>query len=282
MTRETRLRDVRRSDLPNVFLSIGQEPSSFRTPYLVIRGDRAPSLQDINNVLAPSGQQRAQRMMSVTAQVDRLLLRERLLAGGATFFALLAAALVCLGLHGVLYYAVTVRRREIGVRLAIGASPQSIRWLFLRRGLRLGAVGVAAGIPASVAAARALQTFMFQVDASDPRLLCAAVIFVLLAIIAAAYGPARVASRVDPATALGGTDQGSDEGSHGGLGRRFARRCERRFRFGNGPQSAAFSFEREHCVELEPPDRTHVRTSLRTPRANLRINLRPLQLAAEV
>ena len=117
-------------------------------------------------------------------------------------FAGLAVVLACLGIYGVLSYAVAQRTNEIGVRMALGATPGSILTMVARRGLTLTAAGLVIGIAASVAAGRVIATLLFGVRPNDP-LTVVAVSAVLVAVaFLACLVPARRASRIDPVVAL--------------------------------------------------------------------------------
>jgi putative ABC transport system permease protein len=117
-------------------------------------------------------------------------------------FAALALVLASIGLYGVLSYAVTQRSREIGLRMALGASAGSVIRMIVGRGLALTGIGLALGLVAAWLATRALQNLLYGVAATDP--LTFASVAALLGIIAliACWAPARRASRVDPITVL--------------------------------------------------------------------------------
>jgi len=117
-------------------------------------------------------------------------------------FALVALLLAVVGLYGVLEYQVGAQIPEIGVRMALGASPSDVLGNIVGRGLRLGAIGVLAGAAGALALSRLIADFLFGVKASDP-VTYAVVACVLLATVAvAAYVPARRAMQVDPMAAL--------------------------------------------------------------------------------
>jgi predicted permease len=121
-----------------------------------------------------------------------------LTAGFAAFGLLLAA----MGIYGVIAYTVNQRRREIGLRLALGAAPRALRLGVLSESVRLALVGLAIGMPASWLAARSVRRLLFGVVPTDP-VTFAAVLAVLAAVAAlAGYLPARRASRIDPMAAL--------------------------------------------------------------------------------
>lgn len=117
-------------------------------------------------------------------------------------FAATALALAAVGVYGVIAHGVTRRRREIGVRLALGAPRRRVLAGVLAEGLVLAALGLAVGLPAALAAGRLLRSQLFGVSASDPWTLVGAALALALTAGAAAWLPARRAAAVDPASAL--------------------------------------------------------------------------------
>ena len=117
-------------------------------------------------------------------------------------FAAVAATLAAIGIYGVLAYLVGQRTQEIGVRLAIGASPRDVVRLFLREGMVLAVVGLACGLAGALAATRALASLLFGVTATDPITFAFVGIALGAVALAASYMPARRAARVDPMNAL--------------------------------------------------------------------------------
>jgi predicted permease len=134
--------------------------------------------------------------------VDRTLVIERLVAHVAAAFGVLALTIAAVGLYGVLAYGVTRRRREIGVRIAIGASPGSVEWLILRESLVLFAIGCLLGVPAAVIVNRQLSSLLFGLSPQDPVTVTAALVTLAVATVAASYLPARRAASIDPMLAL--------------------------------------------------------------------------------
>jgi predicted permease len=137
-----------------------------------------------------------------TEQVDRTIFQERLLAWLSGAFGLLALVVTCIGLYGTLAFEVTRRTHEVGVRMALGASPKKVLGLVLGRGIRLVALGILIGIGASLGLTRYLQSLLFGVRPIDP--LAYAVVTALLSIVTfgACFIPARRATKVDPMVAL--------------------------------------------------------------------------------
>jgi predicted permease len=128
--------------------------------------------------------------------------RPRLLAQLLGIFAGLALLLAAIGSYGVLSYMVTERRREIGIRMALGADRASVMRMVLSQGLRLTLVGVVAGLAAAFALNRVLASLLFGVRPSDPVTIGAVVAMIAGVALVACYLPARVATRVDPMIVL--------------------------------------------------------------------------------
>jgi putative ABC transport system permease protein len=128
--------------------------------------------------------------------------RRRVAAIVLSVFAGAAVLLAAIGLYGVIAQSVSERRREIGVRMALGATHDQILRLFLRHGLIVGTIGIACGVAAAIAAARSLATLVFGVKATDPATLGAVVGLLTVVTLLACYIPARSATRVDPLETL--------------------------------------------------------------------------------
>ncbi|MCA1610082.1 MAG: ABC transporter permease [Acidobacteria bacterium] len=117
-------------------------------------------------------------------------------------FGAAALALAAIGLYGTLSYGTRQRRREMGIRLALGAQRRDVVRLVLEEGTSLALLGVVLAIPASLAASRLLGSLLFDVAPQDPLVLICVVVFLLAVGAGASFLPARSASRVDPAIAL--------------------------------------------------------------------------------
>jgi putative ABC transport system permease protein len=128
--------------------------------------------------------------------------RPRLLAQLLGFFAGLALLLAVIGTYGILSYAVTERRREIGIHMALGATRSKVLGMILGQGLRLTVTGLVAGLLAALALTRLLQAQLFNVKPSDPATLATVVAFIAAAALLACYLPASRATRVDPMVVL--------------------------------------------------------------------------------
>jgi ABC-type antimicrobial peptide transport system permease subunit len=117
-------------------------------------------------------------------------------------FGLVALALAAIGLYGIMASAVREQTRDIGVRMALGASPSRVRGEVLARALVISLVGAGVGLACALAASRVIASLLFQVSPTDPIALASACAALLGVALIAAYLPARHASRVDPARAL--------------------------------------------------------------------------------
>jgi len=117
-------------------------------------------------------------------------------------FALVALLLAAIGLYGVLASAVGERTRELGVRSALGATPAQLRREVLGEALAVCWAGVVVGVAGALAASRLLTALLYEVSPTDPAALLGACALLLGVAVAAAYLPARRATRIDPARAL--------------------------------------------------------------------------------
>ena len=142
------------------------------------------------------------RLGLLSEQYREELARPRAAAALAATFAVIAVLAAAGGLFSVLSYAVGRRRREFGIRTALGASPQQIRGLVLRDGARVAVLGVGAGIAASVALARVISSLQYGVTGFDPVTWTFVLGLLVATTLAASWRPARAAARVDPVTLL--------------------------------------------------------------------------------
>ena len=109
-------------------------------------------------------------MKTLEAQLDETLLTDRLIALLSAGFGLLATLLASIGLYGVMAFVVVRRKKELGIRLALGAQPGSVIWLVMKEVLLLLAIGLAVGIPAAIGAGRYVSAQLYGIEPNDPSI----------------------------------------------------------------------------------------------------------------
>jgi ABC-type antimicrobial peptide transport system permease subunit len=137
-----------------------------------------------------------------TQQIEQILSQERLLSRLSSFFAVLAMALACIGLYGLLSYEVARRTRELGIRMALGAQRRDLMRLVVGHGIVLALAGVVIGISAAIGVTRLMQSILFDVRSYDPAIYAGVASLIVLVALAACSIPARRAMRVEPVVAL--------------------------------------------------------------------------------
>jgi ABC-type antimicrobial peptide transport system permease subunit len=141
-------------------------------------------------------------MRTTEVTINESLSTERMISSLSAVFGFLATLLAVIGLYGVMAYTVAQRTREVGIRIALGAARGNVIWLVMREVLLLVAIGVVAGVAASLALTRVVQSQLFGLTPHDPVTLGLATAALALVACAAGYIPALRASRLDPMAAL--------------------------------------------------------------------------------
>jgi ABC-type antimicrobial peptide transport system permease subunit len=141
-------------------------------------------------------------MRTMDDQFTENIGRERLMAGLVSGFGMLAALLAAIGVFGVMAYMVARRRREIGIRLALGATAGGVRWMVLRESIVIVVAGLAVGVPAALALSRLAAALLYEVKPHDAWSFSIAAVLMAIVGAAAAWIPARRAAKVDPMVAL--------------------------------------------------------------------------------
>lgn len=190
---------------PTMYVPLAQQLRTQSRISLSVRaraGSPAALAQSIEAAMAGVSPDVSLTFRPMKEQVDGTLLQERLLATLAGFFGLLALLLAGLGLYGITAYAVSRRRNEIGIRMALGAAPGGVIRLVLARVCVLVSLGLAIGTAGSMWATRFVATLLYGLEPHDPATLIGSAM--LLAGVAALAGwlPARRAARIDPVAVL--------------------------------------------------------------------------------
>lgn len=190
---------------PGVYVPLTQVPSRFGAHTLLVRTSQDPlvlvaSLRSIVQELDPALPLFGVEPLSETVAGSLSQQRFAMLVLGG--FALVALALAIIGVHGVLNYAVSLRTREIGIRVALGAAPAQVQWAVVGEGAKLAAVGLTIGLVSALALTRLLSSLLYGVSAHDPLTFVGVAVILGATALIACYIPARRAARVDPIVAL--------------------------------------------------------------------------------
>jgi ABC-type antimicrobial peptide transport system permease subunit len=145
---------------------------------------------------------RVKNVRTMNEVVNAIARQERMVAQLGGFFSLFALSLACLGLYGVLSFAVVQRTREIAVRVALGAQNRDVLSLVLGKGVKLVLFGSTIGLAGAFIATRFLSSLLYGVSGTDPLTIGAVSMLLLLVSLLASWLPARRATKVDPMTAL--------------------------------------------------------------------------------
>jgi predicted permease len=200
--------DVRQGGLaepvePAIYLHVLQQFRSRMTIVIRTSGDPLRYADTIRRVIwSQNPDQTITAVTTLDTVMGRAVARPRLLAWLLGVFGAIGLMLGALGIFGVLAYVVTQRRREIGVRVALGASRGSVSWLILGQGMRLALVGAALGLVGAALVTRLMESVLFGIEPVDPWTFAQVVLVLLSAAALASWLPARRALAIDPVTAL--------------------------------------------------------------------------------
>ncbi len=188
---------------PQLYVPLAEYSENFMT--LVVRGSRDP-LQLASVVRAAVWRVDKDQPIAKAQRLEQLLAdsisQQRFNSDLMQLFALLALVLAAVGIHGVIAFSVTQRTHEIGVRMALGSEKGRVLRLILGHGMRLVLAGLVLGWIGALALTRVLSSMLFGIEATDPMVFAVVPPLLVLVAFAAAYLPARRATRVDPAVAL--------------------------------------------------------------------------------
>ena len=204
VVRNTKYDNLREEFGPTAFMPTAQEPDPAASGQFLIRSSlpEGQITAAVKNVLRDVNPKITVSFRNFNTMIGELLLRDRLMATLSGFFGLLALILASVGLYGILSYGVASRRKEIGIRMALGAQAHMVLSMIMREGFVLAAVGIAIGLPFVIGLTRLARSMLFGLSRTDPISLMAAALFLFGVAMVAGFVPARRASKVDPLVAL--------------------------------------------------------------------------------
>jgi putative ABC transport system permease protein len=188
---------------PTLYVSARQRPGKAARSSIIVRGPASVTLAETaRRIVREIDPEVPVTTRTVSAALDSVLGSRRFTLWLVGAFGIAALVLAMLGVYGLVAYTVSLRTREMGIRMALGAEPRSLVWLVAKRGALLAGVGAIAGILISRVAAGALEGLLYGVTAADPSTLTAAAAFMLAASMAATYAPARRILKQTPGRTL--------------------------------------------------------------------------------
>jgi ABC-type antimicrobial peptide transport system permease subunit len=195
---------LREAPQPIMYGAFAQESSHGVTTRVVLRTIGAPmdSRNAIVQEIAGVHPEIAIELKRLDEDLGANVLQERLVATLSAFFGGLALLLAALGLYGVMAYTVTRRRNEIGIRMALGAEPQTVVRLILNHVAIITVAGLVAGAAAAVGTGRFINALLYNLETGDRTMIAITAVTLALAAAIAGYVPARRAARIDPMAAL--------------------------------------------------------------------------------
>ena len=203
IARDVKVRGARESTRVETYIPYWQMTEPGMNVILKAQGDPALLAAPLRQAVAAIDRNVPVSGITTLAEIVRDAIDQpRFMAVVASAFALLALALAAVGIYGVMAYAVAQRTTEIGVRMALGATPREVFRLIVGDGLRITGIGLMLGLLGSVVVARWLATLLFGVSPGDPVTLGTMAVVLMAAATAACVVPARRATRVDPMVAL--------------------------------------------------------------------------------
>ena len=196
--------NIRERHVPGLYRAMMQDPRRGQNPmvHLRVTGDLAAAQRAYVDTVNAAGGFIVRAVFTMDGWIDNAVVEQRLIAGMAGAAALLTMTLAAVGVFGLLAYSVSARVREIGVRIAVGATRGVIVRMVLQDSLMVVIPGLLIGIPVALSAAWMLRSQLYGVSAAEPRIvLGAALLFLAIAAVASSL-PARRAARMQPTEAL--------------------------------------------------------------------------------
>ena len=203
IVRNAKYSEVKQAMLPTFYLPYRQADVGSLSYYVRTAGDPQAFMSSMRaavsrlDVTLP-----VDNLDTLTEQIRQNVFLDRFISALAAAFALLATVLAAIGLYGVLAYTVSLRTKEIGLRMALGATSAGVQGMVLRQVGSMVLAGVTIGVVAAVGLGRLAESLLFEMKGWDPAVLVSAAVGLALAALAAGFLPARRAARVDPMRAL--------------------------------------------------------------------------------
>ena len=202
LVRETKYSSVKQKSPPLLYLPYRQDKALEGNHFYVLTrattpaASLGPAVRQVVAALDPNLP--VADMTTFEEQVQNSVFVDRMVTSMALAFAALATVLASIGLYGVLSYSIARRRREIGIRLAIGADPAAVRSMVLRDVGVMAVIGAVLGIPAAIGLGRLAGSQLYEITAWDPAVIVGATVLIGLVTLVAGYLPARVAMAIRP------------------------------------------------------------------------------------
>jgi predicted permease len=203
VSQSARVLDIRDAEGTFLFVPATQSTTPLEAGTLLVRGAGGADLgKTVEREIESFGHEYSIAAGTLTERSDSTLVNEQMTATLSTFFASIALLVAGFGLFGLLTYSVTLRTREIGIRMAMGSQRTNILRLILREAVQVTLIGIGIGLPCAIAVSRIFEHMLFALSFADPATLATASLTLLLTGIMAGLLPAIRAMKLEPVAAL--------------------------------------------------------------------------------
>jgi ABC-type antimicrobial peptide transport system permease subunit len=188
--------------VPTMFRPYSQLSDSSMALVIRTKADPLAVIGEVRRQISEINQDAGLTFQPLRRAMLQTILRPRVSLTIMAAFAFVALLTAAFGLYGLISYRVNQRQQEIGMRLALGAPPASVRWAVQKRCLILVCVGLAAGMPLAYGLSMLMRSLLYEMESAQPMAYAMVLLVFGAVALAASYGPARRASRMDPAMAI--------------------------------------------------------------------------------
>jgi predicted permease len=203
VARDAKYADLRNETPPTIYAPYFQEPPGQANFEVRVAGEPSTMAPAVREAVREIDQDLPLfNVKTQIVQIEELLSQESLFARLSSFFGLVALVLACIGLYGVMSYAVARRTNEIGIRMALGAGQRDVVGMVMKESMIPVGIGLAIGLLAALGITRFIASMLFGLEANDPATISLAVLTMVAVSALAGYLPAKRASRVNPIEAL--------------------------------------------------------------------------------